>query len=103
MQIKAEHINHASRKRVGTWGSAPIVQFETNGGLMVVMALKGAKSEILGAGPHQGVARFIAQKKTKKGITFNDLRKSDYVPEWAFQDILPFYEAYTEALIQRWG
>lgn len=104
MLLKAKDIDPKSRKVVGKWGDTPIMQMMAHGGLYIVTAVKnGGTLDILGAGPHQGVARFIAQKKTKKGIQFNDLRKSDHVPECYFMDLVPRYEAYTDALRERYA
>jgi hypothetical protein len=98
MDITPEHI--AYKKRVGRIGHSPVIELATTGGLHLIVAARGGKSEVLGAGPHRAVARFIAKKK-EPDIMWTELSKSDWVPVEHFADILPEYEAYVDALRAR--
>ena len=93
MDIKPEHV--ASKKQVGTLKGKPVFQVRTTGGLVLVVASGSSGTSILGVGPHQGVARYIAEKK-ESDLKWTDLSKADYVPYEAFAFILPKYEALTE-------
>lgn len=92
MDIKQEHV--ASKKQIGTLKGKPVFQIKTTGGLVMVV-LGGGTPSVLGVGPHQGVARYIAEKK-ESDLKWTDLSKADYVPYDAFAFILPKYEALTE-------
>jgi hypothetical protein len=98
MNITPELI--AYKRRVGKIGDCPVIELATTGGLHLIVAARGGKSEVLGTGPHRAVARFIAKKREDK-ITWTDLQKSDHVPVEMFADQLPKYEALTDAFRSR--
>lgn len=93
MDIRPEHVQ--SKKQVGTLKGKPVFQVRTTGGLVLVVASGSGGTNVLGVGPHQGVARYIAEKK-EADLKWTDLSKADYVPYEAFAFILPKYEALTE-------
>ena len=94
-QISAKQIKY--RKKVGkTDDNDDVYEIGLIGGLHLIVRAKGARSEIMGAGPHRAVARHIASQKTN--ISFNDLRKSEEVAVEHFADVLPDYEALTERM-----
>jgi len=88
------------KKRVGRVGSSPVIELATTGGLHLIVVARGGKGEVLGAGPHRAVARFIARKREDK-IEWSDLEKSDYVPVECFEAELPKYEAITDEFRNR--
>lgn len=91
--IKAEQI--AYKKKVGKLGDSSVMEIGLIGGLhLIAKSGKDGKAEILGAGPHRAVARFIAQKRNPD-ITFTELNKSDHIESIYFEDILPRYEELT--------
>lgn len=98
MDITPEHIAH--KKRVGRIGHSPVIELATTGGLHLIVTARNGVSEVLGAGPHRAVARFIAKKKEPE-IMWTELSKADWVPVEHFADVLPFYEEYTNAMRAR--
>lgn len=96
--ITAEHV--AYKRRVGKVGDMPVIELATTGGLHLIIVARGGKSEVLGTGPHRAVARFIAKKREDK-IEWTDLQKSDHVPAELFAEVLPKYEAMTDAFRAR--
>lgn len=95
MNISPEEV--AYRKKVGTLEGDPVFEVGLKGGLHLLFARRGGKFQTLGAGPHRAVARFIAKKKTEDKIEFSDLSKADHIEPEHFADILPEYEALTDA------
>ena len=101
MDIRSEEV--AYRKKVGKLDGNPVIEVGLKGGLHLIFAAKHGKFETLGAGPHRAVARYIAKKKTEDKIEFTDLSKSDFIEPEHFADILPRYEAITDAFRARQG
>lgn len=89
-----------STKKIGHLGAYPVFEVRTLGGLNLVLTKKGGVTEILGAGSHRAVARFIARKKESK-LVIDELTKSDYISEEHFVDLVPQFEILTDALNQR--
>lgn len=66
----------ASCKRVGKCSSGDVFEVVAKGGLVILEVRKSnGGREILGAGPHVGIARYIAEC-TDHTLKFNDLQKS---------------------------
>lgn len=63
-------------KKVGELGDAPVMQFETKGGLFMLMSKSGGKPRILGAGSHPGVAAHIAERDFPH-LKLTELSKSE--------------------------
>ena len=101
MDIKESEV--AYKKRVGKLDGAAVFEVGLKGGLHLIFAHKNGKLQTLGAGPHRAVARHIAKKKAEDKIDWTDLSKSDHVEPEHFADVLPFYEALTDAIRQRQG
>lgn len=93
LQITPEHI--ASKKVIGKLKNNKVFHIATTGGLNVVIVAK-AVPEIIGAGAHKGLAKFLAKRK-EPDIEYNELEKSDVDPVY-FQHLIPKYEAIVEAL-----
>lgn len=100
MEIRQEEV--AYKKKVGKLDGSPVLEVGLKGGLHLIFSTKGGKLQALGAGPHRAVARHIAKKKEDK-IDWTDLSKSDHIEPEHFADILPDWEAYTDALRERQG
>lgn len=100
MNIRPEEVEY--KKKVGRLGDVPVIEVGMRGGLHLIFVAKNGRFEALGAGPHRAVARFIAKKREDK-IEWLDLSKADHVEPQFFQDLLPKYEALTEALRERQG
>jgi hypothetical protein len=96
--MKIESKDLALRKRVGTLRGRAIIYLMTKGGLHLIISDDEQGPEILGAGPHPAVARYIAQKREPE-ILFRDLEKSEEINEETLQFVLPKYEKLTEQLI----
>jgi hypothetical protein len=99
MDIKQEEV--AYKKKVGKYDGSPVFEVGLKGGLHLIFATKNGKLQALGAGPHRAVARHIAKKKSEDKIDWMDLNKSDHIEPEHFADILPEWEAYTDALRER--
>ena len=93
----------AYKKKVGKLDGHPVFEVGLKGGLHLVFASRNGKLETLGAGPHRAVARFVAKKKTEDKVEFTDLSKADWIEPEHFADILPQYEALTDAIRARQG
>lgn len=95
MDVSEDEVVPGSRKRVGKLGSDPVVQVTLKGGLNLVFARVNGKISAIGAGSHPAIARHLAKKK-HQDIVWQYLNKSEYVPENAFQHLLPKYQLITE-------
>ncbi len=91
--VTEKHI--ASKKRIGTLEGKPVVELMTSGGLYMVVMNKNGAVDVLGTGPHRGVARFLAKKREPK-LVVTELSKSDWLDEAAILSVAPKYEALTE-------
>lgn len=96
MQIKPQEIVY--KKKIGTWGTAPVLEVALKGGLTLIYAAKDGKLEPIGSGSHRALARHIAKKKTDNELEISELEKSEYVNPDHFKDYLPYYEALTNSL-----
>lgn len=101
MDIREEEV--AYKKKVGKLDGHPVIEVGLKGGLHLLFHAKNGKIETLGAGPHRAVARHIAKKKTEDKIEFTDLSKADHIEPEHFADVLPYYEALTDAMRERQG
>lgn len=99
VDLDRKHIAYS--KIIGKLKNDPIVELATTGGLVMV-AIKKAKPEILGAGSHRAIARLIASKKQPE-IQYTELAKGDYVPEQYVRDLLPRWEAVTNEIRRAQG
>ena len=86
----------AYKKKIGKIGNDPVLEVGLIGGLHMVIRASGGKTETLGCGPHRAVARHLA-KKRNPGLELTDLSKSEQVDPSLFEDLLPKYEALTDA------
>lgn len=94
MDIKNEIVY---KKQIGTIDGDDVFEIRTKGGLHLVTAARSNKAEILGAGPHRAVARFIAKKKSAN-LILTELAKSSELQEEYIKHVLPEYEALTDQL-----
>jgi hypothetical protein len=74
MEITPQEILY--KKRIGDSSEGPVVEVATKGGYYLVVATNGKGIEMLGVGPHRGVARFIAKKKSPS-LVLHALEKSE--------------------------
>lgn len=93
--ISSKEISY--KKKIGHDGSDPVFEIGLIGGLHMIVKAKDGKTETLGAGPHRAVARHIAMRKAP-GLVLTELNKSEDLDPSLFQDMLPKYEALTDAL-----
>jgi len=93
MQIPQNQISY--KKEIGHSDGAKVFEIGTIGGLHLIIMAKGSEYTTAGAGPHRGIARFIAKKK-HPGMQFTALEKSEDADPSTFQDLLPAYEALTD-------
>lgn len=69
----------ATAERVGRATSGDVFECTANGGLVIIEIRKSSgKKEILGVGPHRGIARYIAECNDPS-IKFTDLQKSQSI------------------------
>ena len=101
MIIPADEIVY--RQVIGKLGNKILHALGTCGGLHVVESRSpDGKREVIGAGSHRAVARFIA-KRAHPEIEYTMLEKSAEVDPRDFADILPFWEAVTSNVQKRLG
>jgi hypothetical protein len=99
MDLEARHIAYS--KVIGQLNGDKVVEMATTGGL-VMIAVRKARPEVLGAGSHRAIARLIASQK-QPDIKYTELAKGDYVPEEYVKDLLPRYEALTDKIRKAQG
>ena len=73
MEVKPHDIK--SKRIVGKLGDSPVVELVTKGGLNMLVMRKNIGMEVLGAGPHAAISKFIAEKK-EPDIEWTELSKS---------------------------
>jgi len=91
-----------TKKTVGKVNTNPVFEVVTKGGLWVNILGKGAGFEVIGTGPHRGVARYIAEQK-QPNIQWNEFAKGDYIDPIDFAFVLPKYVEFTDQLRERQG
>lgn len=87
----------ARKAKIGRLGENPVYELATIGGLHLCVLVKGSKFEVIGTGSHRAIAKHVARKRCPE-IVWTDLSKSDPVEDRVVQNLLPRYEALTEAL-----
>ena len=87
----------AYKRKVGTLDGKAVYEVGLIGGLCLI-SVQGVKAP-LGAGPHRAVAKHIASRRHPE-IHWTALSKSDSVSIAHFEDLLPKYEAFTDALVE---
>jgi len=100
MQIDERHI--ATRRKIGHLGDDDVYHVATTGGLHLMIAVNKAKRgsyRTLGAGPHVGLARFIAEKAEPQMVV-DELAKSEALPATVMAAHLPLARQLT-ATFQR--
>jgi len=100
IDLNLEPVHIKTKKQVGTVNSKPVWELQTTGGLWVNVLGKGAGFEVIGTGPHRGVARYISEQK-QPNVQWSDLAKADWHDPASFAFILPKYIAFTDALRER--
>ncbi len=96
MNIKQVHI--ASKRRVGSLHGQPVVEILLKGGLCLVTTLKNGKPCTIGAGPHVGVARWMAEKN-EPDCQLTELSKSETITPAGYASV----EAEYQQLVQNWN
>jgi hypothetical protein len=87
-----------SKKRVGTLHGHAIVELRTVGGLCLwAKAEPGKDTEILAAGPHPGLCRYLAEQKNPD-IMVSELSKGDHIDIRSLQSLEAKYTQVTEQL-----
>ena len=100
MSLNLEPVHIKSKKKVGSVNSNPVFEVLTTGGLYMNILGKGAGFEVIGTGPHRGVARFISEQR-QPTVQWTDLAKSDWHDPSHFAFLLPKYIALTDAFRAR--
>lgn len=95
LNVQPVHIKY--KKEIGQVNSNKVWEILTTGGLYMEILGKGAGFEVIGTGPHRGIARHIAENR-QPGIVWNELAKSDHIDISDFMYLLPKYEAATTAI-----
>lgn len=88
-------------KRIGRTDDGDLVyEAILKGGLVVIEARSsdGKKSRRLGAGPHRGLARFIAKKREGDKLQLTELSKSEVLGPEYWLHLVPEYETITDRL-----
>jgi hypothetical protein len=84
-------------RKVGLYKGNPVTELGLIGGFHIVAGFRGGKKVIFGTGSHPAVARRVA-KRLEPEIAWTELSKSDEIPEEAYADLLPRYEALTREM-----
>lgn len=63
MNISQKQIK--TKKTIGYLNNIPVDLLVTYGGLRIIIMIKDKKSEIIGVGPHEAIAKFSAENKYK--------------------------------------
>lgn len=88
-----------TRRLIGAVDDVPVWELVTKGGRCVIVSLrKDGHAEYLGVGPHPGVARFVARKRTPK-LRITVLEKSEQAVD-PHGPIVRRYEGITEELVR---
>lgn len=100
MSINIEHTELVRpAKRIGTTDDGEdVYEAVLKGGLVVIEAVKKDKSRRLGAGPHRGLARYIARKREGDRLQLTELSKSEALGPEYWIHLVPEYEAVTDRL-----
>ena len=97
MQLDERHI--AKKRRIGHVGDDDVYHVATTGGLHLMIAVNKTKKgsyKTLGAGPHEGIARFLAEKNEPQMVV-DELAKSEPLPATVMAAHLPLARRITEA------
>ena len=100
MSLNLEPVHIKTKKQVGKVNSNPVFEVLTTGGLYMNILGKGAGFEVIGTGPHRGVARYIAEQK-QPGVEWNDFAKSEFIDPAHFMFLIPKYTDLTDAFQAR--
>ncbi len=102
MNVPAAQVK--SKRRCGRSGARAVWHAQTVGGFHIIAAVGDGSGamEILGAGSHPAVARFLA-RRAAPDIEFDDLAKAEGDDIRDFQDMLPQAEAETRYCRQLQG
>lgn len=96
MRLDERHI--AAKNRVGRLGDDDVYHVATTGGLHLMIAVNKVKKgayRTLGAGPHVGIARFLAEK-AEPSMVVDELAKSEELPATVMAAHLPLARRLTE-------
>lgn len=78
MNLELKHIS--SKTKIGHLDNSDVFHVATTGGLHLMIAVpkggKGGSYRTLGAGPHVGIAKFLAEKAEPR-LVISDLHKSE--------------------------
>ena len=100
LNLTPEHV--ASKEKVGKLNDQIVWEIATTGGLYVNVIAKGASFEVIGTGPHPAIAKHIASQRCPS-IVWTKLKKSDSVPFYEYEYLLPKYEEFTNQLRKAQG
>lgn len=96
LNIEPVHIKY--KKEIGKVKTNPVFEILTTGGLYMEILGKGAGFEVIGTGPHRGVARYIAEQR-QPGIEWNDFAKSEHFDSAEILAQAPKYQYMTDVVI----
>lgn len=97
MKLDEKHI--ATKRRIGHVGDEDVYHVATTGGLHLMISVNRTKKgayRTLGAGPHVGIAQFLAEK-TEPRMVVDSLEKSESLPATVMAAHLPLARRITEA------
>lgn len=101
MNLDANQIE--SKRRVGSLDGQPVFGVTTKGGFSMVVALgKGDSVNTLGVGSHPALARYGALKREPR-LKWEELSKSDSIPEDILELLSPRWEALCDRIREREG
>jgi len=97
MNLEKKHIS--TKQRIGHLDDADVFHIATSGGLHMVVAVQKDKGtyRTLGAGPHIGIARFLAEK-AEPNMVVDKLLKSDSLSIHEMAEYLPDARVLTRKL-----
>ena len=90
------------KKKVGKSKDGTVFEIGLKGGLCLHYLVNGKKSSVIAAAPHPAISRHLSSKR-HSDIEWTELNKAEWVDPEHFQDLIPKYEALTDALRERQG
>lgn len=100
MALSVDPVHIKYKKEIGKVNTNKVWEILTTGGLYMEILGKGAGFEVIGTGPHRGVARYIAEQR-QPNLQWNEFAKGDYIDPIDFMFALPKYEAETDEYNRR--
>lgn len=98
LNLTPVHVKH--KKQIGRVRGSPVWEVLTTGGLYMDILARDGSFEVIGTGPHQALARHIAEQKQPM-IEWIELSKSDFLDYVDYAFLIPKYSMETEEVNRR--